>query len=669
VRNLAAVRALANLAEPVLSAGVMTMRSAFAAVLSVPLLLTGCAVDSLSGPSPEQGMAIQGSVHGGQQPIVGAHIYLLAANTTGYGGPGIAASSSNASVSLLTTGGGYVTSGAGGAFSISGDYTCTPDTQVYLYAVGGNSGVGPNSASGLMTALGNCPASGNFASATPTVMINEVTTVAAAYSFAAFASDPTHVSSSGTILAKTGIKNAFANAANLVDLSTGATRTTTPGGNGTVPRTLLNTLGNILAACVNSDGSVNGPTNPSACYTLFNNALSAGSTGSVPTDTATAAINIAHNPGSNIAHLMGLPTAQAPFSPSLASNPNDFTVGIEFNGGGLNDPVGIAVDGVGDAWIVNHGGAGTVTELSPGGVALSPAGGYVATTQSQFQAIAIDPGGNVWLPAYYDSAIIKMSSSGTLLSGTTGYKDATIKTPYSIAVDGSGNAWATNCGNSSCSGPYSVVVVSNSGSVLSGTNGYTGSNQIPLSIALDGSGNAWVANRDNNTMTKFSSTGTVLSGAGFSGGGLNKPYAVALDHSGNAWVASYGSLNTSSVTEFSSSGTALSPSTGYTATAIDSPDAIAVDGAGQIWVANTGVKNNVNANVMELSNTGSAIAPDTGYQGGNINYPLGIAVDGSGNVWAVNSLDSTVTQLIGVAAPVITPLSVGVRDNTLGTKP
>src|SRR5207248_385496 len=138
------------------------MRRAFAAVLSVPVLLTGCAVGPLSGPTAEPGIAIQGAVHGGQQPIVGAHIYLLAANTTGYGGAGIAASSSNASVSLLNasaTGasdsiGAYVTSGAGGSFSISGDYSCTPDTQVYLYAVGGNSGAGTNSASGLMAVLG-----------------------------------------------------------------------------------------------------------------------------------------------------------------------------------------------------------------------------------------------------------------------------------------------------------------------------------------------------------------------------------------------------------------------------------------------------------------------------------------------------------------------------------
>src|SRR5205823_12774488 len=204
--------------------------------------------------------------------IDGANIYLLAANTTGYGGAGIAASSSNASVSLLNasaTGasdasGAYVTSGAGGSFSISGDYSCTPDTQVYLYAVGGNSGAGTNSASGLMAVLGNCPNSGNFASATPFLAVNELTTVAAAYVMAPFASDATHVSNSGTSLAKSGIKNAFANAANLVDISTGIAHSTTPAGNGTVPQQLLNTLGDILASCINTNGAVNGPTNATA---------------------------------------------------------------------------------------------------------------------------------------------------------------------------------------------------------------------------------------------------------------------------------------------------------------------------------------------------------------------------------------------------------------------
>ena len=109
-------------------------------------------------------------------------------------GPGIAASASNASVSLLTSGSGttldtssgatngdyYVTTDSNGGFSITGEYTCTSGQQVYLYALGGNPGSGTNSAAGLMAALGNCPAAGNFLAATPYVVINEVSTVAAA---------------------------------------------------------------------------------------------------------------------------------------------------------------------------------------------------------------------------------------------------------------------------------------------------------------------------------------------------------------------------------------------------------------------------------------------------------------------------------------------------------
>ena len=143
---------------------------------------------------------------------------------------GIAPSGANASLSLLnatSTGladsiGAYVTTDANGSFTITGDYNCTPNTQVYLYALGGNPGAGINSAAGLLAALGNCPASGSFLASLPFVQVNEVTTIAAAYAMAGFATDATHVSSSGTPLAQTGIANAFANATNLADITTGA---------------------------------------------------------------------------------------------------------------------------------------------------------------------------------------------------------------------------------------------------------------------------------------------------------------------------------------------------------------------------------------------------------------------------------------------------------------
>ena len=60
------------------------------------VFLSGCSLSTTSAPTADAGVAIAGVVHGGQQPIVGAHVYLFAANTTGYGGAGIAASASNA---------------------------------------------------------------------------------------------------------------------------------------------------------------------------------------------------------------------------------------------------------------------------------------------------------------------------------------------------------------------------------------------------------------------------------------------------------------------------------------------------------------------------------------------------------------------------------------------
>jgi len=38
-------------------------------------------------------------------------------------------------------------------------------------------------------------------------------------------------------------------------------------------------------------------------------------------------------------------------------------------------------------------------------------------------------------------------------------------------------------------------------------------------------------------------------------------------------------------------------------------------------------------------------------------------------VWSANYDTSTVTEILGIAAPVVTPLSVGAKNNTLGTRP
>jgi hypothetical protein len=64
-------------------------------------------------------------------------------------------------------------------------------------------------------------------------------------------------------------------------------------------------------------------------------------------------------------------------------------------GGGIDLPVGIAIDGSSQVWIAN--GNNTVSEFSNIGTALSPSSGYTNTSLSTPTGIAIDLSGSVWI--------------------------------------------------------------------------------------------------------------------------------------------------------------------------------------------------------------------------------------------------------------------------------
>jgi hypothetical protein len=622
------------------------MRVVPAAVVCVPLtsllfFLIGCSSSpSASTPppatsTPGNSLKVSGSVHHGQMPISGAHVYLFAANTTGYGQPSVSlldASLTGASDSI----GAYVTTAADGSFSMDGGYSCSANSQVYVYALGGNAGPGVNSASGLMAELGNCPNSGNFNSSAPVIWVNEVSTVAAAYAMAGFAADATHVSSSGTLLARTGIANAFANASNLAAISSGAALAITPAGNGTVPQSTINTLADILGACI---GSIS--PSSKACSTLLMNAPSSESNGAVPTDTATAAINIAHNPASNVATLYALAAATPLFSPTLTTQPNDFTVGLNLTGGGLSESQKIVIDGSGNAWVINMS---SVTEFSSSGAVLSGANGYTAGGINGPQGIAIDASGNAWIANTFGGNLVELSNSGSVLSGANGYfRSGGVADPESIAFDSSGNVWIANF--------YSAVSeLSGSGTAISPLTGFTGPGLDYLeTIAISSSGDVWTVSQADNTVTELSNSGSILSGpSGYGGGGISEPWQMALDNSGNAWIAN-GTGN--SVTKLSSSGAVLSGSFGYTGGGLHSPTGVAIDGAGNAWIANF-----FGSSVVELSSSGSILSGSKGYTGGGVD-PNAIAIDCSGNVWTTNAgTVGSLTELIGAATPVVTPL-------------
>jgi hypothetical protein len=641
---------------------------------------------------------------------VGAHVYLFAANTTGYGGNGIAASSSNASVSLLTntagttldTSGGatngdyYVgTSGvtvscpSGGCFTITGDYTCAAGAQVYLYALGGNAGGGTNAAAGLMAALGSCPMAGNFAAATPYIVVNEVSTVAAAYAMAGFATDATHVSSSGTALAQVGIANAFANAGNLETLATGVALATTPAGNGTVPQAEINTLANILAACVNSTGAVTGPTNPTACYTLFTNAESAGSSGTAPSDTATAAINLAHNPGSNIASLYALGSATPPFAPALSAQPNDFTVAVQYATNlsdkqtTSNGSVALAVDQNDNLWIANVT-QNNVEEISNQGVPYpySPMTNICSTCNSiaNPSGLAIDEHGNAWVGgdmvfSLCASSGAQCSSSYTATANPT-YEDVNVNftgIAGGLAFDANQNLWVTNLNSGGTIPDYSLVELAGVGASASGTTSYEDYQlaRKPRGVAVDASGNVWHVDSYFDSLIEISPVGTLLASVTTA----PAPTALAIDQTGYVWVAATGE---SPLSRFSSGGVLLSGSSGYSYGFLFGPRGIAVDGSNRIWVtsSNSGTINSLG----EFSATGTYIGPstNTGYESSGLLGPSGVAIDESGDIWVASEIPSSIpgtsyygaiTEFVGLATPVRAPLSAGLASGQIAPEP
>jgi sugar lactone lactonase YvrE len=612
------------------------------------LVLSGCSAfpglksttTSTSPTGSGTSVAFHGVVHGGQNPIKGARIYFYAFGNTGYGG---------AAVSLLTSGtqdvngNYYVTTGSDGSFSITGDYTTCPTATsyqtTYILALGGDSGSGSNSAISLVAPVGNCTQV-NFSSAY--VIVNEVTTVASMYVAQGFITDLTHVSAPTTTLAQTALSNL--NTGNLY--AGGVAEATTPYGNGTVPQAEINTLANVLAACVNSTGA-----SSSQCTTLFSNAPSTGVSPTEPTDTATAALNIARNPGANVSNLFALQGSSPPFVPDLPAAPNDWTIAISYTANpALNSPVGLAIDGSGNVWVADNAD-NSLTEFGPDGSYTQTVntGGLKGPSQ-----IAIDGSGNLWVSNFASgtNSISEFNSSG-VANGSSPFTGGGLDTPEGLAVDAQGHLWVAN--SASGANSMSEFNVSN-GSAVSSTGITTAGLNVPNFIAVDDNGDVWITSSGNNSVSLWQpGFGTLYTGFPYSNGGLSNSRGVAIDSNNNAWIANRGANVTS---EFANSG-ALSTS-GYTGGGLNGSLGIAVDASNHVWVVNR-----VGNTITELASNGSAISPSTGFYGAGSTTPIlsspgFIAIDLDGNVWVTNTNNNALVEFVGAATPLVTPIAANI---------
>jgi hypothetical protein len=609
-------------------------------MLAMTAVLSGCGTSGTTipnpvtpGPANYSGLAFTGKVLAGSTPLIGASVQLYTAGTTGNG---------SAPTQLLST---ALTTDSNGAFSVAAGYTCAASTSIlYVVASGGHlNGGAANTDTVLMTVPGPCSGIASGASYT----VDEVTTVASAYALAQFLKPGAQLGATSTNTS--GITLAAATVANLVNLTTGVAPGAGFPATGTAPTAKINALANAMHTCIVSSAA------SSPCTQLLGDVVASGA---APTNTLDAMLSLAKNAGTSVVPIYNLSLASTAFTPALTAAPDDWVMYATYGGGGLNAPSALALDSQGRVWVANY--FSSVSLFANTGKPVF-ANGVTGSDLFESYGAAVDANDNLWVvdqetPGSLNSgygAITEFNSQGTNVTGSP-YATGGVYYPYAIAVDSSNVSWVVDYGDSH------LTLLSNSGTSLSGTSGFDGVMNgtstlfFPVAIAVDGNRNGWLANFASNSVTKVSSNGASATAYVC----CDAPDGLAIDGSGNVWVANYYG---DSISLLSSSGALLSG--GFTGGGIVHPQGIAIDGVGNVWVASyRGPALSELAGTSSSKAAGTVLSPSAGWApDANLLEAYALAIDAGGDVWVTGFGNSLLTEYIGVAAPVKTPLLGPVR--------
>ncbi len=648
--------------------------------LASVLLVSGCGIGTPAGPGMLPGANLTGNVHGGQNPVSSSNVALFATGkdtASGYTPPNAYGSTPLFLASTTTDG--------NGNFSFSGaTYTCPADDDVYMVAAGGDPGLTPsttdNSAIFLVAVVGTCTG----LSSVPTVTINEVTTVAAAYALSGFAPaggagmteaavKAATVSSPGAGITTTttnnqGLLDGFSNALNITNSQSGTVYMTTPSG-GTVTSNIVNALADILQNCVNSTG----PTS-STCASLFAAATPPGTSPTAPVNSWQAALNIAQYPGNKVATLYGLISAQAAFPETLTAAPNDWTIGVTYTSTLLYSPQGLVADANDNIYVTGSYSA-SAPAVDAALVKFTSTGGsptdLVTTTQlsasdgSVGRYAAVDKSGNIWLSDHASAAQVDEYSNGTVTSPAYTAVD-TDTNNYGIAADEDGDIWTASYKNGGCSTGKSIceLVEFAKGASPAYTPYVTFSTYSVTSPGVGGSrdvvfdakrNNIWMSDINESDVQFFpvtpSTTAVATAPAAATlftlGTSTSTPasYAygtqgVSIDKSGNAWVVVVGgpavaspatNAVPSALYEIAASTTAtpaLISGGGFNTPAYD-----VIDGNNNVFIANAGSTTTTSySSVLEYNTTLAAFA------GPNIGFAPGATFSANGSGGCTSSV-------------------------------
>lgn len=505
-------------------------------------------------------------------------------------------------------------------------------------------------------------------------------------------------------LAYTGLKNAFATVNNLVNISGGVAGASVA--NATVETAKLNTMANILAACVQTDGVT-------ADSAVCSNLAALTPTGvtptghTVPTDTVQIATYMALSPTTNVSNVYNFSTGQSIFQTALGAAPFDWTVGISYGSLDLAAPYYLAVDTTGNIWLANRASPAGLVEVSPLGQSLSGGATFLSGTYSYGSGgsntgLLIDARGHVWTA--FTSTFNGLSDFNPATTTQTKYPAASVCSPSGLTMNANLDLLYVCAADTSTSTPPVLPLngLQNHGTVAApdytaGTNTIGNTSTIgaatattsPTQLASDPLGNIWapiyisgsapVAQMVPGNFSGTPSLPTSYTEITSVAGSGSSPVGVLVDHGNNVWMT-----NSSAWNKFSYPAYGNTHSTSALAGGMTGARFSVLDGAGDMWVGNgngTVVNSVTYYTVSAISNAGTSITPVTttnvnpgGYTHNYGTTPRGVATDASGNVWVPNSAStvgavSQLTEIVGAAVPVYLPLGAAALNNRLGTLP
>jgi DNA-binding beta-propeller fold protein YncE len=448
---------------------------------------------------------------------------------------------------------------------------------------------------------------------------------------------------------------------NLVDLETGGLGPVIQdplNSSQTMALATFNTLANLLAGCITR---VQGD----ACDKFFAAATPPG--GTAPTDTLTAAQNIARNPSNQAQKLFTLLDAfypvpagarwrPVPFIPYLNFAPGAWTLSLVYAGGGLNSLGGIAIDGEGNMWAddnflvgaqstIYSGFGGGLSKIAPNGRPLSPmtVGYRGGGIDGPGFGIAISADDKVWATSLAAKNISVFDrKTGKPLSPETGYSfGGQLGTMQGIITTPNGDVWALDNGKSQI--VYLPKGDATKGRILGRTvNGkpVDGTLQVkmPFHLAVDQQDRIWVTNSGSNTVTRFPASDPGKAEeitVGFA------PRAVAIDSLGNAWVA-----NTVGHPDTKEKLALVETKLKSWVEGLVEDSASKADADAKMWIDLFELLVKYPGGDVSLVRPDGTVLPPFD-AGKSINGPWGIAIDGNDNVWVANAMGHSVTQLCG----------------------